>query len=52
VELPVPPEPWEHGTRTVLRIGPDGTVPIPDGPGLGIEVDWAAMRAAAVATLP
>jgi L-alanine-DL-glutamate epimerase-like enolase superfamily enzyme len=52
LELPVPPEPWEHGVRTVLRAGPDGMVRVPDGPGLGIEVDWAAMRAAAIASLP
>jgi L-alanine-DL-glutamate epimerase-like enolase superfamily enzyme len=52
VELPVPAEPWEHAALTTIRIDPDGLVAMPDGPGLGIEVDWDAMRSASVATLP
>jgi L-alanine-DL-glutamate epimerase-like enolase superfamily enzyme len=52
VELPVPAEPWEHGVRTTVRIDREGLVPVPVGPGLGIDVDWDAMRDAAVATLP
>jgi L-alanine-DL-glutamate epimerase-like enolase superfamily enzyme len=52
VELPVPAEPWEHGALTTIRIDRDGLVHIPAGPGLGIDVDWVAMRDAAVATLP
>ena len=52
VELPVPAEPWEHGARTTIRVDRDGLVGMPDGPGLGIEIDWDAMRAAAVTALP
>jgi len=52
VELPVPAEPWEHGVRTTIRIDDEGLVAPPAGPGLGIDVDADAMRAAAIASLP
>jgi L-alanine-DL-glutamate epimerase-like enolase superfamily enzyme len=26
-------------------VGPDGTVPVPDGPGLGVTYDWDAIAA-------
>jgi L-alanine-DL-glutamate epimerase-like enolase superfamily enzyme len=39
-ELPYPAEPWEYGVVTPIRPGPDGTVALPDGPGLGVELDW------------
>jgi L-alanine-DL-glutamate epimerase-like enolase superfamily enzyme len=47
IELPVPPEPWEHGVRTTIRQDADGLVRAPGGAGLGIEVDDRAMRDAA-----
>jgi L-alanine-DL-glutamate epimerase-like enolase superfamily enzyme len=51
VELPVPAEPWEHGITKTIRIDRSGRVGAPPGPGLGLEVDWDEMRAAAVAAL-
>lgn len=42
-EQAVPVEPFEHGVTDVLRTGADGLVHAPDGPGLGIGVDEAAL---------
>ena len=39
-ELPYPVEPWEYGVVEPIRPGPDGTVALPSGPGLGVELDW------------
>jgi len=50
-EQPVPYAPFEYGMKTVVRTGPDGYVEAPLGPGLGVEIDWAAMRAAAIVHL-
>ncbi len=52
VELPVPAEPWEHGVTTTIRIDHHGLVHAPTGLGLGIDIDWAAMHAASVASFP
>ena len=35
--------------RTPIRTGPDGIARCPDGPGLGIELDEAALDAATIA---
>ncbi|MGE4365705.1 MAG: enolase C-terminal domain-like protein, partial [Mycolicibacterium sp.] len=43
-EQAVPVEPFEHGVRTVLRTGTDGHVHAPAGPGLGIDIDEAALE--------
>ncbi|MGZ8583615.1 MAG: mandelate racemase/muconate lactonizing enzyme family protein [Actinomycetota bacterium] len=48
-EQAVPPEPFEHGVRTTIRTGHDGLVHAPDGPGLGIEIDDAAVEQATIA---
>ena len=48
-EQAVPPEPWEHAVRNPIRTGPDGSARVPDGPGLGIELDEAALERATIA---
>ena len=45
-EQPIPYEPYEYGMRDVIRTAADGCVTGPTGPGLGVEVDEAAMDAA------
>lgn len=47
-EQSVPYEPYEYGMLDVIRTGPDGRVTAPDGPGLGVRVDWDAMEAATI----
>ncbi|MFP6768241.1 MAG: mandelate racemase/muconate lactonizing enzyme family protein [Planctomycetaceae bacterium] len=47
-EQSVPYEPYEYGMLDVIRTNPDGKVTAPDGPGLGVGVDWDAMDAATV----
>ena len=47
-EQSVPYEPYEYGMIDVIRTSSDGTVQAPDGPGLGVRVDWQAMEAATV----
>jgi len=39
-ELPYPVEPWEYGILDPIRLAADGTVAAPDGPGLGVDLDW------------
>lgn len=46
-EQPVPYTSHEAGSQTVIRTE-DSQVQAPDGPGLGIEVDWPAVRKHAV----
>jgi L-alanine-DL-glutamate epimerase-like enolase superfamily enzyme len=48
-EQAVPPEPFEHGVRQPIRTGEDGLVHAPDGPGLGVELDDAAVEDATIA---
>jgi L-alanine-DL-glutamate epimerase-like enolase superfamily enzyme len=50
-EQPVPYEAYEYGMKDVIRTGSDGCVRAPQGPGLGVEVDWDAMKAATIHTL-
>ncbi len=47
-EQSVPYEPYEYGMKDVIRPQPDGYVKAPQGPGLGLEVDWEAMQAATI----
>jgi L-alanine-DL-glutamate epimerase-like enolase superfamily enzyme len=47
-EQPVPYDAYEYGMKDVLRTGRDGYVPAPNGPGLGVEVDWKAMSDATI----
>lgn len=48
-EQAVPPEPFEHGVRAPIRTGQDGLVRVPDGPGLGVDLDDAAIEQATIA---
>ena len=48
-EQAVPPEPFEHGVRTPIRTGQDGSVHPPDAPGLGIALDDDAIDDATIA---
>ncbi len=50
-EQPVPYDSYEYGMKDVTRTGPDGYVQAPQGPGLGVEVDWDAMARATIYTL-
>lgn len=47
-EQPVPYEPYEFGMQQTMRTGPDGFMNAPQGPGLGHQIDWDAMRAATI----
>jgi len=47
-EQPFPVEPWEFGTTTPIRVR-DGRVRAPEGPGLGMDLDHAAIDAATLA---
>jgi L-alanine-DL-glutamate epimerase-like enolase superfamily enzyme len=47
-EQPVPYESYEYGMKDVIRTQPDGYVQAPQGPGLGVRVDWKAMDAATI----
>ncbi len=44
-EQPLPYDLFEYGMIDVVRTGPDGFVRAPEGPGLGLAVDWDAMEA-------
>ena len=50
-EQSVPYEPYEYGMQDVIRTDPDGYVAAPQGPGLGVEVDWKAMETASIHVL-
>jgi L-alanine-DL-glutamate epimerase-like enolase superfamily enzyme len=45
-EQPVPYDAFEHGTVDTIRTRPDGYVYAPEGPGLGLQIDWDAIKAA------
>lgn len=47
-EQAVPYEAYEYGMRDVVRTQADGYVLAPQGPGLGVQVDWDAMERAKV----
>ena len=47
-EQPVPYSAFEYGSLDVIRTDSEGYVHGPEGPGLGIRTDWAAMERAAV----
>jgi L-alanine-DL-glutamate epimerase-like enolase superfamily enzyme len=40
VANPVPPVFGSNYSDALEAIGEDGCVPVPDGPGLGVEYDW------------
>ena len=45
-EQPVPYPAFEYGVANPIRTDRNGDVRAPDGPGLGVELDWAAIDAA------
>lgn len=45
-ESPVPYEPYEFGVENPIRPDSAGMVPAPEGPGLGLTIDWDRMLAA------
>ena len=47
-EQPVPYPAFEYGATNVIRTDKEGYVHAPDGPGLGIGIDWAAVKKAAI----
>jgi L-alanine-DL-glutamate epimerase-like enolase superfamily enzyme len=47
-EQPSPYPAFEHGALDVIRTDSEGYVHAPDGPGLGIRMDWAAVEKASV----
>ena len=47
-EQPVPYPAFEHGVRDAIRTDSAGLVHAPQGPGLGIRVDWEAVEAATI----
>jgi len=47
-EQAVPYEAYEYGMDNVIRTQEDGYVRAPQGPGLGVQVDWKAMKAATI----
>lgn len=49
-EHSVPYDDFEHCMHDVIRTGPDGYVHAPEGPGLGLGVDWQAVEAGAIQT--
>jgi O-succinylbenzoate synthase len=34
-----------------IEVGPDGTIPVPDGPGIGVNIDWERVAHATLDTL-
>ena len=48
-ELLVPEEPFRFPLAGPYPISPEGTIRVPELPGLGVEIDWAAVDARCVA---
>jgi len=47
-EQPSPYPAFEHGSLDVLRTDKEGFVNAPQGPGLGVRVDWEAIKKASI----
>ncbi|MGH7264250.1 MAG: enolase C-terminal domain-like protein [Candidatus Rokuibacteriota bacterium] len=50
-EAMIPAELFDFGLAAPLRIDGDGYVRVPEGPGLGVEVDWALLERHTLAKL-
>ncbi len=50
-EQPIPYPAFEFGTMDTIRTDAEGYVHAPAGPGLGVRVDWDAVRSATLTTL-
>jgi L-alanine-DL-glutamate epimerase-like enolase superfamily enzyme len=48
-EMPVPADPYEFAVTNPIRIRADGSVVAPDGPGLGLAIDWDRVDSATIA---
>ena len=48
-ERPEPHAPYDHGARNPLALDAQGGVRAGEDPGLGLEMDWAAIEAGAFA---
>jgi len=51
VELPTPPVYAGEYTDALDAVNSDGTVPVPDGPGLGVDYDWDYIESNALGTV-
>jgi L-alanine-DL-glutamate epimerase-like enolase superfamily enzyme len=51
-EQPVPYPSFEYGMIDVIRPDVDGCVTVPNVPGLGLRIDWEAMKAATILEFP
>jgi L-alanine-DL-glutamate epimerase-like enolase superfamily enzyme len=49
-EQPAPYEAFEFGSLDVIRPDAQGMVRVPDGPGLGVRIDWPAVERATIAS--
>jgi L-alanine-DL-glutamate epimerase-like enolase superfamily enzyme len=47
-EQAYPLEAWEYGVLTPIRADAEGFTHLPDGPGLGVELDPEAIAAATI----
>ena len=47
-EHPLPAGPFDYGAVNSLRLDAEGRVAAPDGPGLGLEMDWERIEADAL----
>ena len=47
-EQPAPYAAFEYGSLDVIRPDGQGMVRVPDGPGLGVRIDWPAIRRATI----
>ena len=47
-EQAFPYENFEYGAKNVIRTDKEGFVHAPEGDGLGVEMDWAAVRDASI----
>ncbi|GAA1010574.1 mandelate racemase [Acrocarpospora pleiomorpha] len=48
-ELPIPYDAYEYGIVNPIRCDENGEVRAPDGHGIGLEIDWDAMKRATLA---
>ena len=45
IEVLVPEKGYEYGLKTHIRVDTDGYLSVPQGPGLGAEIDWDYIKA-------
>jgi L-alanine-DL-glutamate epimerase-like enolase superfamily enzyme len=47
-EQPAPYPAFEYGSLDMIRPDREGMVRVPDGPGLGVRIDWPAIQRASL----